>query len=125
MNINPGLRSRIPYTIEFPNYTKEELVEIFFAMVNGKFAYDEDFKEAVEEFFQRIPDAELEKKGFSNARFVRNLFERVWGKAACRSDLNKADGVKLQKEDLIGASEESDFRKLMDEKQSKSNRIGF
>ena len=29
MSANPGLRSRMPYLIEFPNYTKEQLAEIF------------------------------------------------------------------------------------------------
>lgn len=123
MTINPGLRSRIPYTIEFPNYTKEELVEIFFSMVNGRFAYEVDFREAVQDFFEKIPKEELEKKSFSNARFVRNLYERVWGKAAGRSDLNGKTELKLQKEDLIGASEEEDFKKMMTEKLTK--RIGF
>ena len=123
MTINPGLQSRIPYVIEFPNYTKEELVEIFFGMVNGRFSYEEEFKEAVQEFFDKIPNEELEKKSFSNARFVRNLYERVWGKAACRSDMHGKTNLKLQKEDLIGASEEEDFKRMMSEKQTK--RIGY
>ena len=119
MEINPGLRSRIPYTIEFPNYTREELVQIFFAMLAGTFAYEEELREAVEEFFDNIPDEKLENKTFSNARFVRNLYERVWGKAAYRSELNGEKEVKIQKADLIGASEEADFKKLIEDKQTK------
>ena len=119
MNINPGLRSRIPYTIEFPNYTREELVQIFFAMLDGIFAYEEELREAVEEFFDDIPNEKLENKNFSNARFVRNLYERVWGKAAYRSELNGEKEIKIQKADLIGASEEADFKKLIEDKQTK------
>ncbi len=119
MDINPGLRSRIPYTIEFPNYTREELVQIFFAMLDGNFAYEAELKEAVEEFFDNIPDEKLENKTFSNARFVRNLYERVWGKAAYRSELNGEKDLKIQRADLIGASEEEDFKKLIADKQTK------
>ena len=120
---NPGMESRIPYTVEFPNYSREELFKIFFMMVKGSgFKYEKKLESAVRNFFKKIPDAVLSSKDFSNARFVRNLFERTWGKAACRCSLSKED-IMLLASDLLGAADEGEFKQLMESKPRKS--IGF
>lgn len=124
MTINPGLESRIPYVINFPNYTKDEMEQIFFAMMEGKFTYDDTLKETVHDFFESIPDSMLEDETFSNARMVRNLFERAWGKAAYRRSLSGETTLEIRKEDLQSASEEGEFKKLM-EKKVTHKRIGF
>lgn len=74
MKGNNGLASRMPYVIEFPNYTREQLCQIYFKMLGNSFKYDEDFQSAVTEYFNSISDETLSAKDFSNARFVRNLF---------------------------------------------------
>ena len=123
INGNPGMESRIPYTIEFPNYSREELFRIFFMMVNeGGFKYEKELESAVRDFFKKISDAILSSKDFSNARFVRNLYERTWGKAACRSSL-AGEEITLLASDLLGAAEETEFKQLIENKPSKS--IGF
>ena len=120
---NPGMESRIPYTVEFPNYSREELFKIFFMMVKGSgFKYEKKLESAVRNFFKKIPDAVLSSKDFSNARFVRNLFERTWGKAACRCSLSKED-IMLLASDLLSAADEGEFKQLMESKPRKS--IGF
>ena len=120
---NPGLESRIPYHVDFPNYSREELIKIFFMMTDANgFKYEPAFKEAVSDFFNHIPDNKISAKGFSNARFVRNLFERTWGKAACRGCLDEEEIVLLAS-DLIGASEENEFKQLIENTSRKS--IGF
>lgn len=54
-------------------------------------------------------DDVLSSKEFSNARFVRNLFERTWVKAAMRSQLDNKAEIVLTKDDFDMASGEKDF----------------
>lgn len=123
LEANPGLESRIPYIIHFPNYSQEELEQIFFKMLEGRISYGENLKEVVKDFFASIPEEVMQDKNFSNARLVRNLFERVWGKAAYRRSLSGEKGLEILKEDLLCASEEKEFQRLMTSKEHK--KIGF
>ncbi|MBQ1492547.1 MAG: AAA family ATPase [Blautia sp.] len=73
---NPGLKSRFNKYIEFPDYTREELWEIF-ALQCKKYEYvlTEEAERLVKE---RIGQLEKEKgENFANAREIRNLFERI------------------------------------------------
>lgn len=111
MKANAGLESRMPYIIKFPNYTREQLCDIFMLMVKKNFKYQEGFERAVKYYFKSLPDEVVQSKEFSNARFVRNLFERTWGKAVLRAQLNKEDSSILTKEDFLLASSEKEFKK--------------
>lgn len=51
MSGNIGLKSRMPYLIEFPNYTREQLAEIFFTMAKKGFSFDDNFSDAVRSYF--------------------------------------------------------------------------
>ncbi len=113
MGANPGLESRMPYIVEFPNYTREQLFDIFMLMVNKSFKCDEGFEEAAKTYFSELPDDVVLSKEFSNARFVRNLFERTWGKAVLRCQLNKQECTMLTKEDFLLSSSEKEFKKIM------------
>jgi hypothetical protein len=78
---NPGLRSRFPRTIHFPDYTTDELVAIFQGMCD-----DNSYKlspSAVDAVRARF-DAEPRTKGFGNGRLARNLFEAAVGRQASR-----------------------------------------
>ena len=119
---NSGLKSRIPFTVDFPNYTKDELGKIFFSMVGDNFEYEKPLEKAVRSFFDGLPDDVISDKGFSNARFVRNLYERTWGKAAYRSRLDDGE-IRLLASDLVGAAEEREFKQLM--KKTVRKPIGF
>ena len=120
---NAGLRSRIPYEIEFPNYTRDDLENIFFNMLEGNFEYEDGFRTAVHDFFAKVPDAVFETKEFSNARFVRNLYERTWGKAAYRHSLGGGE-LRLLKSDLTGAAADKEFENLL-KKNAERRAIGF
>lgn len=120
---NSGLESRIPHILEFPNYSREELLEIFYHMINGKFEYEDMLKETLDAYIMGIPDAKLEEKEFSNARFVRNLYERLWGKAAYRMSFGEDKSMMLKKVDLDKVLEEDAFKAMMDAQGTK--RIGF
>ena len=120
---NAGLRSRIPYEIEFPNYSREDLEKIFFTMLDGTFEYEESLKDAVHSFFADLPEETFKSKDFSNARLVRNLYERTWGKAAYRQNMEGGD-LRILKSDLAGAMSDSEFKKLL-MKNSERRPLGF
>lgn len=71
---NPGLKSRFNHTLEFPDYTAEELYEIAIVTAAGKqYSIDASCKEALEQYFakQQIPG----KNDSGNGRMVRNVIE--------------------------------------------------
>ncbi|MCH5159315.1 MAG: AAA family ATPase [Clostridiales bacterium] len=122
MNGNLGLASRMPYTIEFPNFTREQLYEIFVSMVKDKFKCDEGLFESARKFFMDLPDSTLSSKDFSNARYVRNLFERTWAKAAMRCQLGGKSDIVLTRDDFEHASADKEF---VVNSVPKRARIGF
>lgn len=109
MDGNRGLKSRMPYTIEFPNFTRGQLFEIYKSMAADKFKIADDLYPAVKAYFEGLSDEVLNSKNFSNARFVRNLFERTWAKAAMRCQLEEQKSVALCASDFLNASSEKDF----------------
>ena len=75
--------------------------------------YELDLLPAVKSYFDNIPDSVLNSKEFSNARFVRNLFERTWAKAAMRSQLNASKTIVLTKDDFERSSTDKEFKFIM------------
>ena len=122
LDANPGLESRMPYVIEFPDYDRAALAEIFLRFCGGRIAVADDFAAAVQAYFAALPDAVLKSKNFSNARFVRNLFERTCGKATMRARLAGEAAVVLTKEDLRAAGSDREFAAMM---EKKPKRMGF
>ena len=78
---NPGLRSRFPKTIHFPDYSNEELLEIFESMCeDGHYRLTPAVRRKVLAWFEAQP----RDKGFGNGRLARNLFEASIGRQAGR-----------------------------------------
>lgn len=121
MEANFGLASRMPYVLEFPNFTREQLAEIYKSMLTNKFDYEKGVLKAAEKYFKSIPEEFISSKNFSNARFVRNLFERTWAKAALRCQLDKTEVIKITVDDFERASCDKEF--TFNEK--KKTKIGF
>ena len=74
INSNSGIASRIGYTLNFKDYTEDELLEIFKGMVNKA-----GFKITNEALYKarNIIKDHLNDKNFGNARFVRNMYEKT------------------------------------------------
>lgn len=121
MDGNIGLKSRMPYTVEFPNFTREQLYGIFVTMLPESLACEPELLSAARKYFEGIPDSALCAKDFSNARFVRNLYERTYAKAAMRAQLQNAPLKTLTRDDFERASSEHEFANLV----KKKPRIGF
>lgn len=83
INSNPGLKSRFNKYINFPDYTVDEMIQIFELMCKEyEFMLTDEAKEIVR---KKIVHMELTKdESFANARDVRNLFEEVITKQATR-----------------------------------------
>ena len=81
IDTNPGLKSRFTRRVDFPDYTTDELVEIFDGLgTKHHYACTDDAATRVRELI----DAEPRTRGFGNARFVRNLFETAIAHQAMR-----------------------------------------
>jgi SpoVK/Ycf46/Vps4 family AAA+-type ATPase len=78
---NPGLASRFRTTIEFPDYTDDELVEIFSDLAA---AADYDVTPECLDRFRGILLSTPRGPTFGNGRFARNLLEAAIGRHAWR-----------------------------------------
>ena len=74
LDLNSGIVSRIGYTVDFKDYTVEELMKIFNQMLtkSGFVITDEANKKA-----EMIIEENKNIKNFGNARFVRNMYEKT------------------------------------------------
>ena len=118
---NVGLQSRMPYTISFSNYTKEQLFGIFMSLLKQRFAYEPDVETAAKEYFDSLDADFLASKEFSNGRFVRNLYERTWAKASMRCEMTEGK-ILIKKEDFLRSIGDDEFKKSV---QPKRHRFGF
>ena len=125
MNVNPGLAGRMPFILEFPNYTPEELYQIFLRMAQGDgFQLAEGVDQVIRQYFHNLPAAVLGDNDFSNARFVRNLFERTWSKTIMRAQLDGSDPRTINAADFETAAGE-DVKSIGRKQQVKRPHPGF
>lgn len=100
LNSNSGIKSRIGYTFEFPDYTSDELIEIF-----KLFAKKSNFKIKDKALIKvkNIFEKHLNDDNFGNARFARNLYEKcVINHATNCKDIVDENRLKtITEEDII------------------------
>jgi SpoVK/Ycf46/Vps4 family AAA+-type ATPase len=78
---NPGLRSRFPKVIHFPDYTTDELLAIMASLAEkGGYRIDPGARSRARIWLDSI----TRDKGFGNGRTVRNLFEHAVSTQATR-----------------------------------------
>jgi SpoVK/Ycf46/Vps4 family AAA+-type ATPase len=81
VDANPGLRSRFPKTIHFPDYSTGDLVQIFETLGRGqKYACEPAALEKVRAWLDTQPRV----RGFGNGRLARNLFEAIVARQSSR-----------------------------------------
>ena len=74
LSANPGFESRIQFTLEFPDYTREELEEIAMKfLAKKKYAIEPDAMSLVLD----ITDYYRKEPNFANARTLRNILDQV------------------------------------------------
>lgn len=99
LNANSGIVSRIGYTLEFDDYTTEELKKIFIQMMEKSgFTVTDDAMEKVENLINEYRGS----PNFGNARFVRNLYEKAVVKHASNTAGKKSKKLlkTITKEDI-------------------------
>jgi hypothetical protein len=108
---NPGVASRFTKTVEFPNYSVDELVTIT-ANLCRKHYYEltDDAVGALAEYFQRVP----KNATFGNGRVARKLFEAMVNNQASRLALEPPEkDAELSR--LTGADLGTELAALADE----------
>lgn len=90
LNANSGIVSRIGYTVDFKDYTPDELIKIFLSFT-GKAGFEVEDKaiDKVKEIINEYKDT----KNFGNARFVRNIFEKSVVKHAANTKGKKSKKI--------------------------------
>lgn len=106
LNLNPGIDSRIKFSIDFSDYKAEELMEIFEGLCKKEsYILSEEAKEELKAKF--INEYEHKDKNFGNGRLVRKYFETIKMKQAdriIREDIRDKEKIlKIILEDVVGA----------------------
>ncbi len=105
---NPGLQSRFSRYINFPDYTAEELVDIFHMyMRKNEYTISASADDMLRERMDYV--VAHKDRNFGNARYVRNVFEKAIQQQANRlsgrSGLDSRQLMELTSEDLKQAFE--------------------
>ncbi|KAH8103941.1 P-loop containing nucleoside triphosphate hydrolase protein [Cristinia sonorae] len=108
---NPGLKSRIPYRLNFADYKDEELMAIFKGLLFNTYQGRMQVEDGTEGLYSRIMIRRLGRRrgqpGFGNARDLQINFARIRGRqanriASARSNGGSADDYFMSGEDIIG-----------------------
>ncbi len=105
MQTNPGLRSRFPIHINFPDYSTDELLAIADMLLRQRqYSLSSGSREELRLIIEAMPRF-YEHNG--NARSVRNLVERAMRIQAVRlmdkKEITREDLLMLSREDISGA----------------------
>ncbi len=105
---NPGIRSRFPIHIEFPDYTVEELMLIADLMLKKRdYRLDIAARARLEAVLSRYLGTRSQHSG--NARLVRNLIERAIRRQALRlverKQLTREELMLIRREDIEDSNE--------------------
>ena len=117
IQLNPGFESRIQFIINFPDYSVEELLEIFKRMCKKeKYKLSDSCKELL------MNDFNIAKyeDNFGNGRYVRNLFEKIKFEQANRIAHSNTNAINT----IIKRDVENTISKIK-HNENKKIKIGF
>ena len=115
IKFNPGLKSRIGYTIKFDDYTKQELLDIFKQLLDKN---NLKITNGALNKVENIIDASSKIEDFGNARYINQIYQDILIEHS--KNVEDIDN----KEDLMTITEEDiDTAKL--EVKNDTRRIGF
>ena len=114
---NAGFKSRISFYLHFPDYTAEELYLIFKKMANDRnYKLASNVKDTLLEHFEKAQKQE----NFGNARYVRNLLEKIEMELAQRVISDGTDNCIIKLCDVKAVIE-----RLEKQHPKKKQKIGF
>ena len=117
LSMNPGLRDRIQFYIDFPDYNEYELLMIFERMCKeNKYKLSQSARKVLKEGFSQM--LKTKHENFSNGRLVRKIFERARIKQAIRSSSNIIINT-----DINAVFVESDMYAMFED--NNQSKIGF
>ena len=119
---NEGLRSRIAFHLNFPDYNEKELLDILMLMVKEKgfSPLDDDTQEKCLDIFSSA----CKNKEFGNGRFARNLLEQAMLRQSDRI-IRDSKGTRISKHSL-NTLIAADFEVNVTKQYAKpTKRIGF
>jgi stage V sporulation protein K len=104
LKLNPGLPSRFPVVISFPDYSVEELMEISKRMLHDReYVFTKDCEWKFKQHIERIRNSG--NQTFSNGRYIRNVIEKAIRRQSVRllKSINpdKKTLMTLQSDDLV------------------------
>lgn len=119
IKINPGLKSRIGYYLDFVDYSLDELYDIFLRKVNlSKLKIDDKIGAKVKLIISDF----MNKEHFGNGRFIDKLFDKILLNHANRcADINDLEILKTLTEEDINV----DIKEELDVKDNKTKKIGY
>ncbi|WP_078546967.1 stage V sporulation protein K [Litchfieldia alkalitelluris] len=89
LSLNPGLYSRFPLVIDFPDYTVDQLMEIAGRMMDEReYILSRDASRKLREHLNIIK-TETRSNTFSNGRYIRNIIEKSIRTQAMRLLVNE------------------------------------
>ena len=117
IDLNPGFESRIQFTINFPDYNEEELLEIFEGLCKKeKYKLSDNCKNTLINNFKIVKNV----NNFGNGRYVRNLFEKVKFEQADRIVQTNSKAINS----IINKDVESAIKSISF-KEKQTRKIGF
>ncbi len=110
--------------IIFKDFSRTELGEIFLRMARrNKFHLEEGLNSEIMNYFDKLPEKVTKAGKFTNARYVRNLFDRTWSKTLLRAEIDHDDIREITKQDFRLAAAES--AEILNKKEPRKYPLGF
>ncbi|WP_226665556.1 stage V sporulation protein K [Metabacillus litoralis] len=109
LSLNPGLLSRFPLVVDFPDYSVEDLMEISNRMIaEREYRFNQDAMIKFKEHLMEVKTITHPAK-FSNGRYVRNIIEKSIRAQAMRllltDSYHRDDLLTIKSQDLVLSNE--------------------